>query len=418
MHDVFLSYASDDRERAKRFAVWLESLGWSVWWDQTIPPGRKWDETIERELKEASCVIVLWSTGSTQSDWVKTEAAEAARRKVLVPVLIDRVEIPLEFRRLQALDLSGWKRRAEPPELNLLRQAVSECIGRPHTPPVSRAKSSKRRAIIVGTLASVALLGLIGVYFSDTWRGSASELAAASESLRLELLKKADESQLYWPYFLEREGGAMLLERAVLLGLESVRRGGDNDAGSAALRRALALLSRPTREFPHNDYAEAVAISPDGKLLATASRDRTAGVWEISSGRLLARLNHQDGVNDIAFSPDGNYIATASRDSTAKLWHASSGREIAKMAHPTSGSFGVSQVAFTPNGAGVVTLENRSAHIWALPEGRELHKLDHAHHLNLAVFSRDGAYLIASAGGRMYSRRPSGRRSRGSRSLD
>ena len=61
MADIFISYASEDRERAGRVASVLESCGWSVWWDRKIVVGQAFDKTIESELEAAKCVIVLWS---------------------------------------------------------------------------------------------------------------------------------------------------------------------------------------------------------------------------------------------------------------------------------------------------------------------------------------------------------------------
>src|SRR5512145_453969 len=89
MSDIFLSYASADRERVRPLVRALERHGWSVWWDRTILPGRTFDQVIEEALAAARCVIVVWSQHSVDSDWVKTEAAEGARRRMLVPVLLD-----------------------------------------------------------------------------------------------------------------------------------------------------------------------------------------------------------------------------------------------------------------------------------------------------------------------------------------
>ena len=110
MSDIFISYSSADRDRARLMAQALEQRGWSVWWDREIPPGRAYDDVIEEALEAARCVVVLWSKSSTASSWVRNEASDAMQRKVLIPALIEpEVKIPLEFRRLQAADLSRWQ---------------------------------------------------------------------------------------------------------------------------------------------------------------------------------------------------------------------------------------------------------------------------------------------------------------------
>jgi len=85
MSDIFLSYASEDLPRVVDLVRALERHGWSVWWDRTILPGRTFDQVIEEALDAARCVIVVWSQYSVNSDWVKTEAAEGVRRRILTP---------------------------------------------------------------------------------------------------------------------------------------------------------------------------------------------------------------------------------------------------------------------------------------------------------------------------------------------
>jgi hypothetical protein len=124
MADVFISYARTDREKARQLAKLLEEQGLSVWWDREIVPGQRFDEVIEQEIDSARCIVVLWSQESTASSWVKAEAAEGARRNALVPVLVEAVQIPLEFRRIQTANLTHWTGRGPGPELNELLGAV------------------------------------------------------------------------------------------------------------------------------------------------------------------------------------------------------------------------------------------------------------------------------------------------------
>jgi hypothetical protein len=137
MSDIFISYAREDRAQAATLARALGASGWSVWWDPSIPAGKTFDEVIERELDAASCAIVLWSVRSVGSQWVRNEADEAARRRILVPALIERdVRIPLAFRRIQAADLTGWDGTTTHGEFQNLVRDIAQIIGQ-SIPPQS-----------------------------------------------------------------------------------------------------------------------------------------------------------------------------------------------------------------------------------------------------------------------------------------
>jgi hypothetical protein len=138
MSAIFISYASEDRERAKVLAHALEQEGLAVWWDRKIPLGKAFDEVIDKHLSSALCVLVLWTRSSVESRWVRAEASEAAARDVLIPLILEPgVRIPLEFRLLQAADLSHWDGDLDQPGFLALLESIRALLrkppgGRPH----------------------------------------------------------------------------------------------------------------------------------------------------------------------------------------------------------------------------------------------------------------------------------------------
>ena len=129
MADIFLSYKRTDRDRVAPIVALLEARGWTVWWDTRIDAGEQWDEVIEREVADASCMVAVWSFQSVNSRWVRIEASEGLERGILVPVLVDAAKPPLEFKRVQAIDLTGWRGDAEEDCATMLVGAVAKLLG-------------------------------------------------------------------------------------------------------------------------------------------------------------------------------------------------------------------------------------------------------------------------------------------------
>ena len=130
MADIFLSYAKEDREIARKIGKRLESIGWSVWWDREIPAGKNWRATLEEALTDMRCMVVLWSRHSIRSDWVKEEAEEGRSQGKLVPIFIESVRPPVGFRAIQAADLIDWDGSKNFPGFIQLTSALQSMLGK------------------------------------------------------------------------------------------------------------------------------------------------------------------------------------------------------------------------------------------------------------------------------------------------
>ena len=121
---VFISYAGQDEEVAARLAKDLKSFDIDVWFDkERLLPGRSWVEEVESSIREASAVLVLFSSHSSASDSFQGEVVSAISQslsstpKVIIPVLLEKdVRLPPFLRDFNYVDLgspAGYERNVE-----------------------------------------------------------------------------------------------------------------------------------------------------------------------------------------------------------------------------------------------------------------------------------------------------------------
>ena len=188
MADIFLSYSREDEARIKPLVSEFEAQGWSVFWDRRIPAGETWRSYIGSALKDAHCIVVAWSKYSIESQWVIEEADEGRERKVLVPLLLDKVQPPHGFRGIQAADISDWHAGESSERFDELvgdlkralgtqsKQRQTEFQPREHTTVRSGGtgaplKAGRKRLILSAGIALLFLIAAVG--YMTVWMESA-----------------------------------------------------------------------------------------------------------------------------------------------------------------------------------------------------------------------------------------------------
>lgn len=267
MSDVFVSYKAEDRRRIKPLVEALQAEGFSVWWDEQIGGGSAWRQAIETELNAAKCVIVIWSTRSVGPDgtFVQDEATRAQQRHVYVPVLIDKVHLPLGFGETQALPLIGWHGKRDDPRYEAVLSAVRRNVGgrrKASSAPMAQPRVDRRTVIAGGSVAALVVAGA-GAW--TLFKPGSAEAAGSIAVLPFQNLS-GDPAQSYFSDGIAEEIRSALARVAGLkvagsTSSEAVRK---DDAQTAAKKLAVAnILTGSVRQSPSTIRVSAELI--DGR---------------------------------------------------------------------------------------------------------------------------------------------------------
>jgi WD40 repeat protein len=150
----------------------------------------------------------------------------------------------------------------------------------------------------------------------------------------------------------------------------------------------------------HLNSVSTVAISPDGKCLASGGFDDTIKLWNLDTGELLHTLTkHSQPVLAVTFSPDGQTLISGSVDDTIKLWNLDTGDTIGTIGeHSDSVTSIADSLALTPDGQAIASgSDDNTIKLWQLSTGELLNTFIHPRGVNSVAISPDGQTLVSGS---------------------
>ncbi|EIJ41111.1 WD40 repeat-containing protein [Beggiatoa alba B18LD] len=155
------------------------------------------------------------------------------------------------------------------------------------------------------------------------------------------------------------------------------------------------------REWDAGYKINALAVSPDGQFLASAGREleHSISLWSVTDAHELRRFKGHTGripASGLAFSPDGTLLASASFDKTARLWEVATGKRIRLYQGHTQD---VEAIRFSPNGQYVITASSdKTLRLWSIKNDQSLNVLSgHQNSILDVVFLPEGRRVLSAS---------------------
>jgi tetratricopeptide (TPR) repeat protein len=264
--DVFLSYARPDAAAAERVARALGKAGWSVWYDRELPAHRAYADVIASELESACAVLVLWSSASAASEWVRSEANRARELHKLVQARLDESRLPMPFDQIQCADLTKWRGAGRHSGWSQVRKSIA-ALADPAKEPRSvdgGERRTNRRGLLIGAAAASVAATAAGVWF---WTGRRDEEHLSPQAALL--VQKGNDALQNNDVFAAEDSGSLanavaLLSEATQAAPASPGAWGSLALAYAGLKRVSPPAQRPGLESRcRSAAAKALKLKPD-----------------------------------------------------------------------------------------------------------------------------------------------------------
>jgi WD40 repeat protein len=436
-YDAFISYSHQDRSFALRLHAALQEHGKDVWQDESgIQPAERWKPALQRAIDASDAFIFVMSPDSASSRECRTEldhalsinkrvipvVARPIDREMLPPglgdfqfipargtfeanfeassdLLVSAIETDLEWVRehtqwgLKAIEWDSHGRDASfllaGSELEAAEQWLARQSGKRPEPTalhnefvlISRQHVVRRlrrtRTVTAAALAIVTALAVTAFVLRNQ-AVNQSQIATSRQLAAESLLELSSDPQL-----------------SLLLGVQAAEVRHTPEALDA-LRRALPANHLLETLQQGRQPVDSAALSPDGRLVAAASRDYLVRVWKANGQLLRVLRGHSADVLGVVFDAKSRKVLTWAEDGTARLWDVYGNRPTIVM---QGGDYRVIHASVSPNGQMVATSTflHSPPRIWNATNGKFLFSLGQATGTVPDVeFSPDGS-LIATA---------------------
>ena len=403
----------------------------NVFRDKEDLTGTEYHAAIRKYLESSAKLIVVCSPHARSSSYVNDEIrtfAKARRESDIIPILLSGLannEAPPEQEtqkafpdalcELQAMPLAADYRgfdarrdrvdkgRFEGPWYTLLANIYDVSRSELEQRDKRRQARIRRVRMLIAGAVGVALIAL------SIWA-----LASRQEAISRQLAANSISQLSIDP------------ELSILLASEALT-AKRTDEAEEALRRAL-VRSHVRRVFHgHTDWVNDVAFSPSGRLIASASNDKTVRIAEVATGKVAHVLAHQHAVYALSFGADDTevlsvtddtvtiwntttgsplremkgYLASFSSDARlvitaasdgAYVWEKATGRTMSRVEADTPAC-----VALSPDGKSALVCVDTAAQLWQLTPQKRLRTFQHDGLVTHAAFSADGQLVVSAS---------------------
>lgn len=194
MVDVFISYSRANQAVVRQLADAVKRLGYSVWWDDELPPHLSYSDVITDKIGTARAAIVVWSQDAAAPEWVRAEADVARTQKKLIQTSIDDRMPPMPFNQIQFASIGDWRGEEDHPGWMKVKASLDVlCRGQVPPPPaavrgpsqspaLASAPARKPAMLVPGLIAGLLMVLLLGYFLlARGGDGTASQTVPANQ---------------------------------------------------------------------------------------------------------------------------------------------------------------------------------------------------------------------------------------------